>query len=97
MQQGDTIATKEVSRITRSTKQLCKIIEIVLERNLKLIIGAFVVDCSKGELDLMIEEMLIIMGVFAEIERNMISQRIRSRVQNVITKGKVVGKTYYNH
>ena len=43
---GDTIVTTEVSRITRSTKHLCEIIELVRDKHLKLIIGSFVVDCS---------------------------------------------------
>lgn len=44
---GDTIAATEVSRISRSTKQLCEIIELSKEKHLKLIIGSFVVDCTK--------------------------------------------------
>ena len=72
VKEGDTIVTTEVSRITRSTKQLCEIIELVQVKHLKLVIGAFVVDCSKGELDPMTEGMLKMMGVFAEMERNMI-------------------------
>ncbi|WP_270943114.1 recombinase family protein [Romboutsia lituseburensis] len=89
---GDTIVTTEVSRITRSTKQLCEIIEFVQDKQLKLILGAFVVDCSKGELDPMTEGMLKMMGVFAEMERNMISQRVKSGMQNAKAKGKTIGR-----
>ena len=73
---GDTIIATEVSRITRSTKQLCEIIEFAKEKKLKLVLGSFVVDCSK-ELDPMTEGMLKMMGVFSEIERNIISQRVK--------------------
>lgn len=92
VEQGDTIVTTEVSRITRSTKQLCEIIDLVQQKHLKLIIGSFVVDCRSGELDPMTEGMLKMMGVFAEMERNMISQRVKSGMQNAIAKGKVVGR-----
>lgn len=51
---GDVIVATEVSRITRSTKQLCEIIEFAKRRNIKLVLGSFVVDCSK-ELDPMTE------------------------------------------
>ena len=78
IKQGDTIVTTEVSRITRSTKQLCEIIELVQQKHLKLVIGTFIVDCTKGQLDPMTEGMLKMMGVFSEMERNMISQRVRS-------------------
>jgi len=88
---GDTIATTEVSRLTRSTKQLCEIIEIAKERRLKLIIGTFTVDCS-GVLDPMTDGMLKMMGVFAEMERNMISQRVKSGMANAAAKGSVIGR-----
>ena len=44
---GDTILATEVSRITRSTKQLCEIIEFAKEQKIKLVLGQFVVDCTK--------------------------------------------------
>lgn len=90
--EGDTILTTEVSRITRSTKQLCEIIEFVRKKHIKLIIGSFVVDCSKGLLDPMTEGMLKMMGVFAEMERNMISQRVKSGMLNAKVKGKHIGR-----
>ena len=89
--EGDTIIATEVSRITRSTKQLCEIIEIAKNKHLKLIFGMFIVDCTK-ELDPMTEGMLKMMGVFSEIERNMISQRVKSGIANARSKGKIVGR-----
>lgn len=89
---GDTIVATEVSRISRSTKQLCEIIELVQQKHLKLIIGAFVVDCSKGTLDPMTEGMLKMMGVFAEMERNMISQRVKQGLENAVAEGKKLGR-----
>ncbi len=88
---GDTIVATEVSRITRSTKQLCDIIELAKERKIKLVLGSFVVDCSR-ELDPMTEGMLKMMGVFAELERNMISQRVKSGMENAKAKGKSIGR-----
>lgn len=54
VKEGDTIVATEVSRITRSTKQLCEIIEFAKVNHIKLILGTFIVDCSK-ELDPMTE------------------------------------------
>lgn len=87
----DTIIATEVSRITRSTKQLYEIIEIAKERHLKLILGNFVVDCST-DLDPMTEGMLKMMGVFSEIERNITSQRVKSGMENAKAKGKKIGR-----
>ena len=88
---GDTIIATEVSRITRSTKQLCDIIEFAKDRKIKLILGTFVVDCTR-ELDPMTEGMLKMMGVFSELERNMISQRVKSGMANAKAKGKLIGR-----
>lgn len=91
VQSGDTILATEVSRFTRSTKQLCDIIEFAKRRHIKLVLGSFIVDCSK-ELDPMTEGMLKMMGVFAELERNMISQRVKSGMENARSKGKNIGR-----
>lgn len=46
-QEGDSIITLEVSRLARSTKQLCEIIEIIKAKRLRLVIvGSITVDCS---------------------------------------------------
>ena len=88
---GDTIVATEVSRITRSTKQLCEIIELAKDRHIKLVLGSFIVDCTK-ELDPMTEGMLKMMGVFSELERNIISQRVKSGLQNAKAKGVAIGR-----
>ncbi len=91
VQSGDTIISTEVSRITRSTKQLCDIIELAKNKRIKLVLGNFVVDCSK-ELDPMTEGILKMMGVFSELERNIISQRVKSGMENAKAKGKIIGR-----
>ena len=73
---GDTLVTTEVSRLTRSTRQLCEIIEQAKEKRLELVIGSFRVDCRNG-LDPMTDGMLKMMGVFAEMERNIIAARVK--------------------
>ena len=91
VQSGDTIVATEVSRITRSTKQLCEIIELAKERKIKLVLGNFYVDCT-NELDPMTEGMLKMMGVFSELERNITSQRVKSGMRNAKSKGKTLGR-----
>lgn len=91
--EGDTVATTEVSRLTRSTKHLCEILQLVQDKKLILNIGgSFVVDCSKGDLDPMTEGMIKMWGVFAEMERNIISQRVKSGMRNARAKGKQIGR-----
>jgi DNA invertase Pin-like site-specific DNA recombinase len=90
IEEGDTIATTEVSRISRSTKQLCEIIEMAQEKQIKLIIGSIVIDCGKN--DPMTKGMLLMWSVFAELEADLISQRVKSGMANAKAKGAVIGR-----
>ena len=90
---GDTIVTTEVSRITRSTQHLCTIINLIQAKNLILNIGgSFVLDCSQGDMDPMTEGIIKMWGVFSEMERNIISQRVKSGILNAKSKGKKIGR-----
>lgn len=90
--EGDAICTTEVSRLTRSTQHLCEILQIVQERKLRLVIGSFVVDCTQDEIDPMTKGMLMMWGVFAEMERDIIRQRIKSGMENAKAKGSKIGR-----
>ena len=92
IQAGDTIAVTEVSRLTRSTKQLCDILQIVQDVKIRLLIGSFTVDCRSEEADPMTKGMLMMWGVFAEMERGIISQRVKSGMKNAAAKGKQIGR-----
>ena len=92
VEQGDTIISTELSRITRSTKQLIDIIDIVKDKRLKLIVGTFKVDCTSDKLDAMTLGMLQMMGVFSELERNIISERVKSGMVNAKEKGAKIGR-----
>ena len=90
---GDTIITLEVSRLSRSTQQLCEILDIVKEKHLRLmIVGSITVDCRMGKIDPMSQAFIQMSGVFAELELSMIRERVRSGMQNAKAKGKRVGR-----
>lgn len=90
---GDTLAVTEVSRITRSTKQLCDIIELVKAKKIKLVIkNSITIDCTNGELDAMTKAFLQMAGVFSELEHDMICSRVKSGVANARAKGKQIGR-----
>ena len=51
-QPGDTIIMLEVSRLSRSTQQMCEIISTIKAKHLRLIIvGRITVDCRSGSID----------------------------------------------
>ena len=90
---GDTIVTLEVSRLARSTKQLCEIIDIIREKRLRLVIvGSITLDCRNGNPAPMTEAFLQIAGVFSQLELSMIRSRVRSGVENARAKGKRLGR-----
>ena len=92
-QAGDTIIVLEVSRLARSTQQLCEIIERVREKRLRLmIVGSITLDCREGKADPMSEAFLQMAGVFSQLELAMIRTRVRSGMANAKAKGKQIGR-----
>lgn len=92
-QAGDTIIVLEVSRLARSTQQLCEIIEIVREKHLRLVIvGSITLDCRNGQADPMSEAFLQMAGVFSQLELAMIRARVRSGMENARAKGRQIGR-----
>lgn len=93
IQPGDTLMVTEISRLSRSTRQLCEMIETVREKKIRLIIkDSLTIDCTSGELDPMTKAFLQISGVFAELERNIMSDRTKSGIRNARAKGKQIGR-----
>ena len=92
-QEGDAIITLEVSRLARSTKQLCEIIEVIRSKHLRLVIvGSITVDCSNGQIDPMTNAFIQMSGVFAELELRIIRERVRSGMANAKAKGARIGR-----
>ena len=90
---GDTIITLEVSRLARSTKQPCEIIDVIRDKRLRLVIvGSIAMDCRDGQMDPMTEAFLQIAGVFSQLELSMIRSRVRSGMANAKAKGKHIGR-----
>lgn len=91
--EGDTIITLEVSRLSRSTQQLCEIIDVIRDKHLRLVIvGSITIDCRNGQTDPMSEAFLQMAGVFAQLELAMIRARVRSGMENAKAKGRKIGR-----
>lgn len=87
-----TIITCEASRISRSVKQLIEILDFAKERKIKMVLGTFIVDFTKSTPDAMTLATVQLMGVFSELERNIISERVKSGMENARAKGKQIGR-----
>ena len=90
---GNTVIVLEVSRLARSTQQLCEIIECVREKHLRLVIvGSITLYCRNGQADPMSEAFLQMAGVFSQLELAMIRSRVRSGMENARAKGRQIGR-----
>lgn len=93
LNKGDSIIVTEVSRLSRSTQQLCKLIEQVQNKQICLeILNSVKIDCRNGEIDPMTKAFLQMAGVFSELELSMIRARVKSGMANAKAKGKQIGR-----
>ena len=87
-QPGDTLITTEVSRLSRSTQQLCEIVHTIKTKRLQLmIVGSITVDCRNGEIDPMSQAFIQMSAVFAELELSIIRAREKAEWQTPRPKG----------
>ena len=94
-QPGDTIICCEVSRLSRSTQQLCEIINIIKAKYMRLeILGSITIDCRNGDIEPMSQAFLTMSGVFAELELSIIRARVKSGMANAKSKGKQIGRPH---
>ena len=83
-QPGDTLITTEVSRLSRSTQQLCEIVHTIKTKRLRLmIVGSITVDCRNGEIDPMSQAFIQMSAVFTELELSLIRARVKSGMANI--------------
>ena len=90
---GSTLICTEVSRLSRSTQQLCEIIEIIKRKHMRLeIIGSITIDCRNGTIDPMSQAFMQMSAVFAELELSIIRARVKSGMANAKEKGRHIGR-----
>lgn len=94
-QPGDTIICCEVSRLSRSTQQLCEIVNLIKQKHMRLeILGSITIDCRNGDIDPMSQAFIQMSAVFAELELSIIRVRVKSGMANAKSKGKQIGRPH---
>ena len=92
-QSGDTLICCEVSRLSRSTQQLCEIVNMIKQKHMRLeILGSITIDCRNGDIDPMSQAFIQMSAVFAELELSIIRARVKSGMANAKCKGKQIGR-----
>ena len=90
-----TLICTEVSRLSRSTQQLCEIVNIIKRKHMRLeIVGSITIDCRKGDIDPMSQAFIQMSAVFAELELSIIRARVKSGMANAKEKGRRIGRPH---
>lgn len=95
LEAGDTVLIVAIDRLSRSTKDLLEIVEIIKSK------GAFLKSINDSWLDTtqdnpMSDFLLTVMGALGQMERAMITQRVKEGVATARAKGKKLGRPTAN-
>jgi len=90
--EGDTLATTEISRFSRNVHYLCHLEKVAETRKIKLECGVLTLDYTADKVDPMNRAMYYMMGVFAELERGITVERIKSGIKNAKEKNVQLGR-----
>lgn len=91
LNKGDTLIVAELSRLGRSVGQIAIIVNTLVETGVRLI-------CLKeniklnGSPDIQSKVMLTMFSLFAEIERDLISERTKAGLARARAEGKLIGR-----
>lgn len=92
MIKGDSLFVTDITRLSRSTQQLCKVIDFINDGKMRLVIGSLDVDCRSDNIEPMVEGMLKMMAVFAELDRKMKIYQINLGLKNARKEGRIGGR-----
>lgn len=79
--EGDTIISRDITRLSRSLKDILELISIVKEKKLRLILDSmnFTLDC-RGEWSIFEEICILVFGLVGEIQRTTISTDTKEKL-----------------
>ncbi len=88
---GDILIVAELSRLGRSVGQIITIIDEMIKKQVKVIIikQNMVIN---GKNDIQTKTMITMFSLFAEIERDLISERTKSGLARARAEGKLIGR-----
>lgn len=89
---GDMLIVTELSRLGRSISQILLLTHNLLQKEVRLISLKESIDLTKDTADIRSKVLITLFGLFAEIERDLISQRTKEGVAQAKTQGKKPGR-----
>ena len=96
MQAGDLLLVSELSRLGRSVGQVIQIVDDLIKHQIKFIAIKENIHLD-GKQDIQSKVMVTMFGLFAEIERDLISERTCEGLAAARAKGRVLGRPKGSH
>ncbi|MDA9818192.1 recombinase family protein [Flavobacteriaceae bacterium] len=91
LQKGDLLIVSELSRLGRSVGQVIQIIDSLIKKEVKFIAVKENIKVD-GKQDIQTKTMITLFGLFAEIERDLISERTKQGLNAARAQGKILGR-----
>ena len=89
---GDTLIISELSRLARSVGQILRITDRIMKKKIRLISIKEGIIVNSAKTDIQTKMMITLFSLFAEIERDLISERTKEALQAAKAKGKILGR-----
>ncbi|MFO0887963.1 MAG: recombinase family protein [Isosphaeraceae bacterium] len=89
---GDRLVVSELSRLGRSLGQVIQIVEDLVKRKVRFIAIKEKITFEGGKQDLQTKVMITLFGLFAEVERDLISERTREGLASARKRGRLLGR-----
>ena len=91
LEQKDTLVVSELSRLGRSVGGVASIVDKLIQKNINLICIKENINLS-GKHNIQSKTMITMFSLFAEIERDLISERTKEGIANARKKGVTLGR-----
>ena len=91
LNQDDLLIVTEISRLGRSVGQVIQIINSLIKNEIRFIAIKEAIKVNK-KMDIQTKTMVTMFGLFAEIERDLISERTKQGLIAAKEKGKILGR-----
>ena len=91
LNEGDTLIVSELSRLGRSLGQIIQIVDQLLKAKIRFLAIKEAISFD-GEQDMRTKVMIALFGLFAEVERDIISERTKEGLAAARAKGKLLGR-----
>jgi len=88
---GDIIIVSELSRLARSVGQISNIVDALIKNNVRTICIKESIDINGGH-SLTTKIQTAMFSLFAELERDLISERTKEGLQTARAKGRLIGR-----